>query len=281
MSSAITFHLYRYQLLPIDRHGQGDLLDTRSTQDILKVKNQIFAEAVSRLQQMTGRRTDAIVKVENAGKDEFILQIAPNRSLQLETEDFKTELLPNWPRVLAIIFNRDDEQIVAIQHRTSAFAGTDIAVNLLRAATKRHLESNHLRAIFAPIFNEHYFWELVAAHENQIKEIHFELVTPNMANISNVLPDELKDFAKNVNAVRTDLRLKADDASALDIDKSDTALQGLVEYASEGGGDIALRIKGFRKKVHTSTSRKDIVIGELELSTAPDVLVQILRDLMK
>jgi hypothetical protein len=102
-----------------------------------------------------------------------------------------------------------------------------------------------------------------------------------MANISNTLSETLKDLAKDTNSSQSSLQLKSDPASALDLDPEDQTVQGLVEYTSEGGGDISIRVKGLRKRIQTSNSVREIEMDDLQLSVSPDQVAATLRALLK
>jgi hypothetical protein len=281
MSGGATFHLYRYQILPIDRYFQSDLYDSRDIDDYIARKNDIFLEAITSLRFVERTTSSVLFRVEASGSDWAVLHVAPNRSLQRETADFRTEVIENWPKICLVVLNRPDEQIVAVQQRAVAFQSTDATVTLLSKALRRHLENNHLRGVFEPIFNRYYFWQLVSKYENRIRQIRFDLVTPNMANISGTLPDGLKELAKRTNTIKTGVSLDSDPQARLAVSEDDPVIRGLVDYASEGGGDISLRIVGLRKRIHTSTSKRDITIGELEMSGSPGSLAELLRTLLK
>ncbi len=87
-----------------------------------------------------------------------------------------------------------------------------------------------------------------------------------MANISGVLSDDLKNLAKGTNTAKTLLEIDADDDSTLHIDKQNKQVGDLVEYASEGGGNISLKAKGVKKRIQTANAVKSVEIGEIEIS---------------
>jgi hypothetical protein len=143
------------------------------------------------------------------------------------------------------------------------------------------LSKNQLTAIWEPLFEKKVFWDLIEKYKGRIQEIDFELVTPNMANISAVLPENLREFAKRTNAVKSRVAITSDGASALKIDNTDPVVNALVDYSSEGGGDIAIRLAGIKKKVHTSRTVREVSIDEAVLQGAPENVASILRELLK
>jgi hypothetical protein len=280
MGSLTTFKVYRYQLLPIDRHAD-DLYEKLTVAQLIKRKNSIFAQTIPFVRTHRHRGADLSVRLESSGNDAFTLSIGPRRALTRETPDFRIEQIENWPHVTAIILNRPDEQYIVVQDRPTAFANTDTVVKLIERATRASLQRSGLRLHTERVFSKSHFWQLVREYKDKITWIEFEFVTPNMANISNTLSSTLKELAKDTNASQSNLQLRSDPASSLDIDPKDETVQGLVDYTSEGGGDIEIKIKGLRKKIQTSRSIREIQLDDLQLSGPPEQVAGILRDILK
>lgn len=280
MGSLTTFKVYRYQLLPIDRHTD-DLFDGLSASQLIERKNSIFAKAIPFVRTHRHRGSDLSVRLMSNEIDSFVLSIASRRALTRETPDFRIEQIENWPHVTAIILNRPDEQYIVVQDRPTAFANTDTVVKLIERATRASLQRSGLRLHTERVFSKSHFWQLVNAYRDKITWIEFEFVTPNMANISNTLSDTLKELAKDTNSSQSNLQLRSDPASSLDLDPKDKTVQGLVDYTSEGGGDISIKIKGLRKRIQTSRSIREIELDDLQLSGSPDQVAGIVRDILK
>lgn len=273
------FHLYRYQLLPVNRF-QGDLYGARTVDELIANKNILFREALNSPDAFHTSRTDTTTK-KIFEQDEFILfHVAANRSLNHEMKDFRTETIENWPKLLVVIWNSPDKQLIAIQHRSTAFQKTDAVVRLIFESISSRLLKQQLTAIWEPLFEKHVFWDLIKAHEGKIQEVEFEIITPNMANISGVLPQNLKDFARETNSVRNKISIEADPSSSLKIDDSNSTVAGLVDYSSEGGGDISIKVSGYRKKIHTSTTVKEIEVDELALQGEPSEIAKALKEIL-
>lgn len=280
MGSLTTFKVYRYQLLPIDRHTD-DLFDGLSASQLIERKNSIFAKAIPFVRTHRHRGSDLSVRLMSNEIDSFVLSIASRRALTRETPDFRIEQIENWPHVTAIILNRPDEQYIVVQDRPTAFANTDTVVKLIERATRASLQRSGLRLHTERVFSKSHFWQLVNEYRDKITWIEFEFVTPNMANISSTLSDTLKELAKDTNSSQSNLQLRSDPASSLDLDPKDEIVQGLVDYTSEGGGDISIKIKGLRKRIQTSRSIREIELDDLQLSGSPDQVAGIVRDILK
>lgn len=281
MSSHTTFRAYRYQLLPLDRNDTKDLYHARTPHEIIEQKNALFAETLGAFKNIRHRDSEIIVKVEKCRNDLFRLQLAPSRPLTRETPDFQQEKIDNWPHIEALLLNGSNDQYLLIQDRVSAFASTDTVANLIKRGTKPFLEKLGLSLHIEAIFDKTYFWELVDEYKNRITWIEFEFITPNMANISKTLADTLKNLGKETNAVKEELSLTSDPGSSLDISPENETIQGLVDYTSQGGGEITLKIKGIRKRMHTSKSTKEVYLSGLELTASSEQIVQIIKEALK
>ncbi|TAN38680.1 MAG: hypothetical protein EPN23_01995 [Verrucomicrobia bacterium] len=211
----------------------------------------------------------------------MLYRFAANRSLTRETENFTEEEIENWPSFFVYIWNAPDEQLIAVQERWNAFQQTEVVAKAIIDSVDLDLGRNNLRAHIEALFFENAFWDLVSQNVGKIKDIRFELITPNMANISGVLSDDLKQFAKSTNAAQTTLDIQADPDSAITIDVKDEKLKGLVTYSSEGGGNISVKIRGISRRIHTKKSKKHLDVDEVEFTGRdPKEIVDLLKGLL-
>lgn len=281
MSTHTIFRAYRYQLLPLDRNETKDLYHDLSPEEIVARKNQFFAEVLNHLPKATYKRGELNISIEAIGHETFKLQLAPSRPLTRETHDYKREKVENWPHIEAFILNNPDDQLLIIQDRASAFANTDTVANIILRGTRGSLDRIGLSLQIEPLFDESYFWGLVNEYSNKITWVEFEFITPNMANISKTLADTLKNLGKETNAVREQLTLRSDPSSSLDIAKENKTIQGLVEYTSQGAGDIKLKIKGIRKRFQTSNSRREVHLSGIEITANANEIAEIIREALR
>lgn len=276
--SAPIFKAYRYQLLPLDRNRTKDLYRelSLSTEQLIERKNNFFAQAIGSMS------IDPRLKfsIERRTGDLFKIKIAPSRPLTRETQDSKKETIENWPHVDAYILNHPDDQILLIQDRSSAFSSTDVVVGFITKGTRHQLENVGLSLHIKPMFDENFFWNLAEIHKNKITSVEFQFITPNMANISKTLAQELKDLGKQTNASMEQITLRSQ-SSTLDLSKSNKTLQGLVEYTSQGAGNISVKVQGLRKRIKTSDTMRSVQLSELELSGSSEDVVAMIRDVLK
>lgn len=281
MSTHTIFRAYRYQLLPLDRNETKDLYHDHSSEEIVARKNQFFAKALRNLPKVSHKRVDVNIAIEGVGEELFRIQLAPSRPLTRETHDSRREKVENWPHIDAYILNKPDDQFLIIQDRASAFANTDTVANIILRGTRGALDKIGLNLQVEPLFNEAYFWGLVDQYRNRITWVEFEFITPNMANISKTLASTLKSLGKETNAVREQLTLRSDPSSSLDISKKNETIQGLVEYTSQGAGDIKLKIKGIRKRFQTSNDRREVHLSGIEITAGASEIAEIIREALR
>lgn len=276
------FELYRYQLLPIDRYLQGDLWSgVTSIEELLQKKNDIFSSALREVDHFSNARNETATKRLFAKDDFFLFHIAANRSLHRETKEFKEEYIDNWPSVLVAIWNNPEVQMVAVQRRTTAFSSTESVVKLVLETLRLSLAHSHLRAIHEPIVERRVFWDIIEKYEGKVQKLEFEFITPNMANISGNLPENLKDFAKATNSVKNKLDIESDSESSLHIDRENSTVSALSDYTSDGGGNVAIKVNGLSKKINTSKTVKHIEISEIELQGTADEVATLIKEMMR
>lgn len=275
------FELFRYQLLPVDRQWQLDFINgIQSVDELIERKNDIFAQALREVDQFIYPRTTVIAKLLHAEHDFFLYRIAANRSIHRETKEFSDEYIDNWPSVLVAVWNHPDIQLIAVQRRNTAFQHAKSVVHMILESVEPKLSAAHLRSHFEPLFEVERFWALVQKFEGRIKSIEFEFITPNMANISRSLSRDLRQFAKEMNSANNNLRITADKESIIHVDKSNQTLVGLVEYSSEGGGNIAMKVAGLKKKYQTSGNVKTVSIDKIDIDGSASDVAAVLKDLM-
>ena len=144
-----------------------------------------------------------------------------------------------------------DCRMTSLFHRE--FPELSIIENDLDTASPAEL---HLNAA------EKEFWDLVGRYQGRITQLTFDLVSPNMANISKDLKVNLREFYEDTNTHKTKIELTSDKGSHLEIKNDSKLVNSLVDYSAEGGGNIAMRVAGYTKKFHTAQSITEFSVEE-------------------
>jgi len=262
------FDLYRFQIIPLNRYIHGNLFGgINSVEELIENKNKIFYNIIKHIDVIKSNRLEIQTRIIYNEDDILIYQFAPRKKINIETKDFEDKIIEDWPSFHVIIWNHPDVQIIAIEERKKAFRDTKTVNNTFINMVNDLIKVQQLTIFSEPIFNKEDFWNIINSNKNGIKDIRFDLITPNMASISNVLSDDLKDLAKNTNTEKTTMSIKANNESVLNITKEDSQLSSLVQYASAGGGNISIKIKGLKRRKQTSENVTTLEIDEVEFNS--------------
>jgi len=262
------FHIYRYQILPLDI-VQDSLFDRPIPLDeLIERKNEIFADALRNLQDWQYHKGEIIYHFEGEDRDVFVLRMGVLRPVTLHTKEFEFDEreAEDWPKIVIVIDNDPDTQKAAIQLDWRVFQHTATVARILEDNLNRVLRKDQLSVFFEPMFERGDFWRTVQQYPSQITRATFELISPNMSNISRTLKVELGDLHRATNTKKTKLELNSEENSALTLRPEDPTISSLVDYASEGGGKISLKIRGLEKTITTSKSIKETTISEMEIT---------------
>ena len=269
MSGKARFEIYRYQILPIEQSIQFSLdEEIPANIDELKAKkNELFHEAIISIPTFEWSRAELIHQILIDNNSEILLRIGAARGLQRTTREFEKETVEDWPNALVYIDNRPDHQIIAIQVEYKAFRKSRTLAKILEDNINNYLRKYLLHVTILPVFDQYEFWQLVDKYPRQITQARFDMVTPNMSNISKNLKLDLTMLGRETNTQETMLELNSDKNSYLVLSRNNKFLQSLVYYISEGGGIAMLKVRSMRRRLSTRDSVKEINIGELKLTS--------------
>jgi predicted CopG family antitoxin len=259
----LTFDLYRFQLLPISQNIHDDLyIENLSIDKLKEAKNSIFSEIISRLIKINHRTFDIIQKSIPLGGDWIAFKLGAKKIVEIGTTDLKKSTIDSWPHITIIINNNPDIQTIAISRNPKAFSSTGAVAKLLQRNLEHALKARQLTLHIKPIFDKQDFWSIINKHEHDVSSVKFELISPNMSNISKSLTIDLRSINEQTNSHITNVELNADKGASLELDESNNIVAGLVEYAAQGGGNISVKLSGIRQKIQTNTEIKTLEIDE-------------------
>jgi len=229
------------------------------------MKNELFAEALLKIEELDYPRTELEHKIEVVDRDIFVVRIAVKRALTTNPEPFSEQSQINWPSITVVINNHPSVQKMAIEHNRKGFQNTVTVAGIFEGNLNEILKADNLGVFPEPTFEKNEFWTIVERYRNRIIKATFELVSPNMANLSKALTIDLADLHETTNTKETKIELNSGEASHLDLDRNNPLINGLVDYAAGGGGNIALKVKGLKRTIHTANSIQEESIDELKV----------------
>lgn len=268
MSKRIPFKTYRYHLVPV-KSDQLSVFGHKLTLEELKErKNELFKDIIIKSKSLQGKSSKLPIELDYSQNDVYVLKLAVDRKTTLY-KNFKPIDVENQPFIYVLINNDPEIQKIIIEDNKAAFYDTLAVKNILERAFSLQLSQFDLTIHIEPVIDKGTFWEYVKKHAHAIERLDFEIVKPNLANISKSLKAPLKQLIDITNSHKTTIKLKAPDNGVLEnINQKNEQLNSLVDYSNEGGGDgIKMKLKGIQKTVSTKNMIKETYIESFEIET--------------
>lgn len=262
-SKQTTFEVFRYQLV-VDKTLPINLFQKYETADQVRAdKNNIFQQVVAKEDfHFKGSNSELTSKFLYSDGTMSYFRLGVKRSTTLYSKDLSPHSEENYPNII-IAFNNDPTvQKIAIQTNTAAFKETNIVSNIIQETLENELKDYNLSFYTEPIYDTQEFWNLVKKYPKQIKQLTFDLISPNMANITKNLQLNLKQLYEDTNTHKTKVELNADNESYLEIKEESKFVNSLVKYSADGGGNIFMKVAGKRKLLHTAQSPEEFDIDK-------------------
>lgn len=258
-----SFEVFRYQLvvdktMPIHLYGKHE-----TPEQIRADKNNIFKELITK-EKFSFHSSNSTInsKLLYQDGDMYYFKISAKRTAHIYKEDFTEDTIDNFPNIIVAINNHPDVQKIAIQTNITAFKETKIVKKFILESIDSKIKDYNLSFFLDPIYDKQDFWNFVKKYPKSIKQLTFDLISPNLANISKNLTLNLKELYEDTNTQRTKLELNADPESYLDVKESSKFVSGLVNYGAAGGGSIYARVVGSRKKINTAENPSEFNIED-------------------
>jgi hypothetical protein len=259
--------LYRYQILPLTQDLQPDFVrGISSLEDLRQNKNRFFAEAVRGIKEFHYRKMQIVHRIDESEKDSwFLLRIGSRHYMPIDTKDFQQKKVENWPHLVVVVNNSSKVQKIAIAENRKAFSSSKVVINAIRESLNEVLKRSQLSIEIEPLFEQHVFWDLIDRYRGKVVQVAFDLISPNMANISGGLKLDLAALQQDTNTHRTKLELNSDQNASLELDPRSEVVNSIVKYSSEGAGDISVRIRGLKKKISTRTETREVFVEDITI----------------
>jgi hypothetical protein len=262
------FYIYRYQLLArIDPEKPQFVYMTpeknyTNVEDLRKDKNKIFFKMINKI-EFKWFRAEISHEIVYTDEETCLIRLAVNRPTVLRTEDFKSVSTNDWPWIYIFIDNNPEKQFLVIEINSDAWDSPDITINMLSRNINEFLNRYYLLAEIEPLIEKNAFWEFVEKHKGQIKIIEFDMVSPNMSNISEKSNWPLREIRDQYNATRQKVRLENSVTSI--VVQKDELIESMADYSADGGGKTRFKIKGFRGYKSLSDDKISIEFEDLDI----------------
>lgn len=263
------FDLYRYQIIPAQK--QLNLL--YNMDEVIQKKNLYFENALLETKNVNNRNKFTI---EKRGNNSFTGTILRKKAVKLYTENGEEKHETSYPPIHIIIDNEPQWQIIAIE-RTPEYPKTTGLINKIAKSIDRILAKHNLIVKPSALSRNDKFWDYIENNKDDIQNISFTLITPNMSNISAKLSEQIKQNAKKTKASETNFSIKAEKGASLLIDRENELIGSMIEYISDGGGSASITARGVSAKFKTDDYQLSIAINELQFKDLSTVLERIRR----
>ena len=258
-----TFEVFRYQLvvdktMPINMFGKYE-----NAEQLRAEKNNILKDILIKDNlRFTSSNSSIKSKLVYESGDMYYFKISAKRTAHIYREDFTEATIDNFPNIIVAINNNPDVQKIAIQTNVSAFKTALIVRNFILESIDAKVKNFNLSFYLDPIYDKQDFWNFVKKYPQQIKQITFDLISPNLSNISKNLTVNLKELYEDTNTHRTKIELNAEPESVLDIKEGSKFVTGIVDYGANGGGSIYARLITSRKKYNTAENPSEFNVED-------------------
>jgi hypothetical protein len=264
-----SFEVFRYQLV-IDKAFQSDAFQHQynTPEELKAAKNNIFKSIIT--ENNFGFRSgnsDITSKLMYQSGDMFYFKVGVKRNTRRYKKDFTEEILDTYPNIIVAINNNPLVQKIAIQTNASAFQKTSIVANFIKASVQKFLKNYNITFAVEATFDSQQFWNIIREYPKQVKQVTFNLISPNMTNLTDSLELDLRSLHSDTNTQKTKLELNAEKDSYLTLDENSSLVNSIVDYSAKGGGDISVKVDSIKKKLHTAQSVKDFNVDELLLKS--------------
>lgn len=276
------FRIYRYHLTTLSNDNIVVNVDGKSepftSEQLKKDKNTWFVKALNNIDFYKNKKN--ILKIEFNDEDIFVIKLANQKQVTV-VENFVEKKVPTQPFVYILINNDSSVQKIAISHNTDAFSSPNVVKNILLKELETELNNYGLAIEIEGMYEKEAVWKMLRAHKNEIKSLEITYVKPNLADISSALPADFKNLTENVNSQKSSLSFTAPSNGVLEnINKDNPTIKGLIDYTSEGAGNVKIGIKGYRKKVSSKDTPVEIGIDEATFEGDPKEIKKIIKELL-
>lgn len=275
------FEYYRYQLVPKST-VQLSIENVPYTMEEIKAKkNEYFADVIAKA-RFKSHRSNLPYKLIHKGDSLFYLLLCNIKSTAYY-EDFQKKKRKSEPFVNILIDNDPQHQFIAISRNKDAFESSKVVIKILTQTLNKYLDYYNVVLHIQPLVISSTFWRDIKSRVEGVDRIIFELIKPNITNISERFKGDMRELIDSTNSHETTLSLRSPQRGTLDdINEQNERVKALVDYSSEGGGNIKYKFKNDRRVYQTSDNIKvETIQTTFEAANAtPDSLDFFIKSIM-
>jgi len=247
------FEYFRYQLVPTKISQLTIDNVPYTTEKIKEMKNHFFSDVITKI-QLKQNNKPLHTKVMYEGEQKYLILVGNDRKVPY-VEEFERKEIDSVPYSVIAIDNDPNKQIMAIRNDRNAFTSADVLSRIVEKALNEKLNYYNLEVHVEMISLKESFWGAISKSKEDVVKIKFEIIKPNMSNISSGLDQEMKGIIDDLNSHKSTITFEATSNGSLEnVNQTNTKLNNMVDYATDGGGNATVK---FKDKT-TYTTRKNI-----------------------
>ncbi len=185
-------------------------------------------------------------------------------------EKFSAQEFDDWPTVpifISLSGSPDTGQAFAVGTSNKVTIKPLLLLDAMVKKLSEEIKKSSYELNINPITKTEDFWDLVDEYKDNIEEVEFNFVAPNLFNAEQELDNELKTASQTFQATQMSVKLQ-NKVNGINLSESQPFTKRAAEYVSQGGGQYRMRIKGLSKTIRNGEHIKTTSIEEIELEGA-------------
>lgn len=244
------FQIYTYMFRPVMENKMEipfEEFQKIDVQDSLERKQELTSEVLDNNEKLKFKfnTVEYAHKMYIGQNGIYVLRIANTGHKPAKVENnFKVMKQQNHPSCIVIIDNRQDRQIIAIEHNSAFGKDPSLAV-IIQTTLRKALQNYRLTLDVTQKYHTSEFWQVVdnSMMLRGIDYVDFPFAYPNLPEISDMVGEYMNNIARQTNSEPT-LKLKGQNNESVNLSREDQWLLSAIKACAASGRPILIKPKG-------------------------------------
>lgn len=244
------FQIYTYMFRPVMENKMEipfEEFQKIDVQDSLDRKQELTSEVLDNNEKLKFKfnTVEYVHKMYIGQNGIYVLRIANTGHKPAKVENnFKVMKQQNHPSCIVIIDNRQDRQIIAIEHNSAFGKDPSLAV-IIQTTLRKALQNYRLTLDVTQKYHTSEFWQVVdnSMMLKGIDYVDFPFAYPNLPEISDMVGEYMNNIARQTNSEPT-LKLKGQNNESVNLSREDQWLLSAIKACAASGRPILIKPKG-------------------------------------
>ena len=244
------FQIYTYMFRPVMENKMEipfEEFQKIDVQDSLDRKQELTSEVLDNNEKLKFKfnTVEYAHKMYIGQNGIYVLRIANTGHKPAKVENnFKVMKQQNHPSCIVIIDNRQDRQIIAIEHNSAFGKDPSLAV-IIQTTLRKALQNYRLTLDVTQKYHTSEFWQVVdnSMMLRGIDYVDFPFAYPNLPEISDMVGEYMNNIARQTNSEPT-LKLKGQNNESVNLSREDQWLLSAIKACAASGRPILIKLKG-------------------------------------